>query len=257
MERIPDKTFPVLAWHPSGEMLTYIFEKRANAWIGSYTLAEKKHTEKELYLIEKINSMHYSPDGKRMILSAVNRGQTDLYLYQVVGNNFERLTNDIWDDLDPSFIEGGKRIIFTSNRVDDTLRTTSELLQTPRLNKDVFIFNLENREKLLERVTSSPTADETLPFEYSGKYYSFLSDDNGYRNRMVAYIDSAISAIDTAVHYRYFTVAKPVSAFKRDVHDYEFNGKSGNYMTGFRRAGQPWIVFGNKEFFYYLNVLCY
>ncbi len=247
MDRIPDKSFPVLAWHPSGEILSYIFEKRANAWLGSYSIADKKHTQKELYLVEKINSMRYSQDGKRMVLSAVNRGQTDLYLYQVVGNNFERLTNDIWDDLDPSFIEGGKRIIFTSNRVDDTLRTTSELLQTPRLNKDVFIFNLENREKLLERVTSSPTADETLPFEYSGKYYSFLSDDNGYRNRMVAYIDSAISAIDTAVHYRYFTVAKPVSAFKRDVHDYEFNGISGNYMTGFRRAGQPWIVFGNKE----------
>jgi len=247
MDRIPDKSFPVLAWHPSGEMLSYIFEKRANAWLGSYSIEDKKHTQKELYLVEKINSMRYSQDGKRMVLSGVNRGQTDLYLYQVVGNNFERLTNDTWDDLDPSFIEGGKRIIFTSNRVDDTLRTTTEQLQTPRLNKDVYIFNLENREKLLERVTNSLTADETLPFEYSGKYYSFLSDENGYRNRMVAYIDSAISAIDTTVHYRYFTVAKPVSSFKRDVHDYELNGKSGNYLTGFRRAGQPWIVFGNKD----------
>ncbi len=247
MDRIPDKTFPVLAWHPSGEMLTYIFEKRANAWLGNYSIEDKKHTQKELYLVEKINSMHYSQDGKRMVLSGVNRGQTDLYLYQVVGNNFERLTNDTWDDLDPSFIEGGQRIIFSSNRADDTLRTASDQLQAPRLNKDIFIFNLENREKLLERVTGTSTADETLPFEYSGKYYSFLSDENGHRNRMVAYIDSSIGAIDTAVHYRYFTVSKPVSSFKRDVHDYEFNGKNGNYLTGFRKAGQPWIVFGNRE----------
>jgi WD40 repeat protein len=135
MDRIPDKTFPVLAWHPSGEMLTYIFEKRGNAWLGSYSLADKKHTQKELYLVEKINSMCYSQDGKRMILSAVNRGQTDLYLYQVIGNNFERLTNDIWDDMNPSFIEGGRRIIFSSNRNDDTLRTTTNQIQSPHLRQ--------------------------------------------------------------------------------------------------------------------------
>ena len=247
MDRIPDKTFPVLAWHPSSEMLSYVFEKRGNAWLGNYSMSDKKHTQKELYLVEKINSMCYSQDGKRMILSAVNRGQTDLYLYQVIGNNFERLTNDTWDDMNPSFIEGGRRVIFSSNRNDDTLRAALNQIQPPRLYKDVFIFDLENRAKLLERVTNTPSTDESLPYEYSAKYYSYLSDENGYRNRTVAYIDSVISAIDTAVHYRYFTVSKPVSSFKRDLHDYEFNAKSGNYLAGFRRASQPWIVFGNRD----------
>ena len=247
MERIPDTTFPVLAWHPSGEMLTYIFEKRANAWIGSYTVAEKKHTEKELYLIEKINSMHYSPDGKRMILSAVNRGQTDLYLYQVIGNNFEKLTDDRWDDVSPTFIEGGRRIIFTSNRTDDTLRNDADELLPMRSEHDVYIFDLENRSKLLERITATPQIHETLPFEYSEKYYSFLSTENGFRNRSIAYVDSAISAIDTAIHYRYFTVAKKASAFQRDIHDYEFHLADGSFFIGFRKAARPWIVFGNRN----------
>jgi hypothetical protein len=247
MDRIPDKSFPVLAWHPSGEILTYIFEKRANAWIGNYNLADKKHTQKELYLIEKINSMHYSPDGKRMILSAVNRGQTDLFLYQVIGNNFEKLTNDKWDDLTPSFIEGGRRVIFASNRPDDTLRTeTDELVAIPSAH-DVFIFDLESRSKFLNRITQTKEVDESLPFEYSDKYYTFLSTENGYRNRSIAYVDSTISAIDTAIHYRYFTVAKKASAFQRDIHDYEFQLKEGNYFMGFRKAGRPWIVYGNRN----------
>lgn len=247
MDRIPDKTFPVLAWHPSGEMLTYIFEKRANAWIGNYNIADKKHTRKELYLIEKINAMQYSPDGKRMILSAVNRGQTDLYLYQVIGNNFEKLTNDYWDDLNPSFIEGGRRVIFASNRPDDTLRTDVDELAATPANHDIFIFDLENRSKFLDRITQTKGVVETLPFEYSEKYYTFLSTENGYRNRSIAYVDSVISSIDTTIHYRYFTVAKKASAFQRDIHDYEFQLKEGAYFIGFRKSGRPWIVFGNRN----------
>jgi len=247
MDRIPDKTFPVLAWHPSGEILTYIFERRANAWIGNYNVTEKKHTQKELYLIEKINSMNYSPDGKKMILSAVNRGQTDLYLYQVIGNNFEKLTNDSWDDLNPTFIESGRRAIFTSNRPDDTLRTDADELVAMDAIHDVYIFNIENRSKLLERITVTPEIDESMPYEYNEKYYTFLAAENGYRNRSIAYVDSAISAIDTSIHYRYFTVTKKVSGYQRDIHDYEFQRKQGSYFTGFRKSGRPWIVFGNRN----------
>ncbi len=247
MDRIPDKSFPVLAWHPSGEMLTYIYEKRANAWIGNYSLAEKKHTTKELYLIEKINSMDYSPDGKRMILSAVNRGQTDLFLYQVIGNNFEQLTRDRWDDLEPTYIDGGRRIIFRSNRMDDTLRNDQSNLTILSRSHDLFVFDLENRSKILERITNTPEVDESHPFEYGSKYYTYLSDENGFRNRSIAYIDSAISAIDTTIHYRYFTVSKKLSSFQRDMHEYEFNPGNGSYLIGFRKGSMPWVTLGNKN----------
>lgn len=246
MDRIADETFPVLAWHPSGEMLTYIFEKRANAWIGNYAIESGKHTRKELYLIEKINSMQYSPDGKRMILSAVNRGQTDLYLYQVIGNNFEQLTKDIWDDLDPSFIENGNRVIFTSNRGDDTLRTFTEGNVQMPFNRDVFIYNLENRSKVLDRVTNTDEISESKPFEYNRNYYTFLGDGNGYRNRYIANIDSVISRIDTAIHYRYFTTVKQASSFNRDIHEHDFHPKDGAYLIGFRKGGKPWVCISNR-----------
>jgi hypothetical protein len=247
MDRIPDKSFPVLAWHPSGEILSYVFEKRANAWIGNYSLADKKHTQKELYLIEKINSMQYSADGKRMVMSALNRGQTDLYLYQVIGNNFEQLTRDKWDDLEPSFIDGGRRIIFSSNRMDDTLRTDDDKLEQMLPKHDVFVYDLESRSKQLDRITSTRDIDESVPYEYGTKYYTFLSDENGYRNRTIAYVDSAISAIDTAIHYRYFTVTRGASSFQRDVHEYQFLPSDGAYLLGFRKAGRPYITLGNRK----------
>lgn len=247
MERVADETFPVLAWHPSGEILTYIFEKRANAWIGNFTIATKKHTQKELFLIEKINSMEYSPDGKRMILSAVNRGQTDLFLYQVIGNNFEQLTRDLWDDLEPSFIEEGKRVIFTSNRTDDTLRTANESTMKMGFNADVFIYDLENRGKVLERITQTESINESKPYEYNRKHFTFLGDGNGFRNRYIANVDSVISAIDTAIHYRYFTTVKQATSFTRDIHEHDFHPRDGAFLIAFRKGGQPWVNLSNRS----------
>ncbi|MBK7296891.1 MAG: hypothetical protein IPI91_09750 [Flavobacteriales bacterium] len=34
----------------------------------------------------------------------------------------ERLTNDQYDDLDPRFVDGDQRVIFSSDRTNDTLR---------------------------------------------------------------------------------------------------------------------------------------
>jgi len=105
LDRVVDDTFPILTWHPSGETLTYIFEKRNTAWLGHYSLEEKKHQQKELFLIEKVLDIQYSKDGKKIAMSAANRGQSDIFLYQVIGNNQEQLTNDIWDDLHPRFVD--------------------------------------------------------------------------------------------------------------------------------------------------------
>lgn len=247
LDRIVDHTYPILAWHPSSEILTYIFEKAATVWIGNYSLEEKEKTEKEIFLIEKIIDMSYSTDGKKLAMSAVNRGNTDIYLYQVIGNNLERLTWDIWDDLHPSFIDDNTKIIFASNRLDDTLRTDQPIDAERIFNKDLYIFNLENRSKYLERITTTPDLDEDHPSEYSSKHYTYLADNNGYYNRYLATIDSAISAIDTVIHYRYFTVTSQLSAFQRDIAQYEFSSTDGSYLLAFHRKNQPWVHFGTKN----------
>lgn len=244
LDRIADESFPVLAWHPSGKVLTYVFEKRSNAWIGNYSIEEKKHTQKELFLIQKIIDMSYSDDGKKMIFSGVNRGQTDLYLYQVIGNNQEQLTYDIYDDLNPRFIDGGTRIIFSSNRPDDTLRTEVPVDVYPK-DKDIYIFNLASRSKYLERLTNTKGVDEHHPAEYSTKNYTYLADNSGFDNRYIATIDSAISAIDTTIHYRYFTVTSLLSAYRRDPKDYQYNAKTGDYLVEFSRGMRPVIYLGN------------
>lgn len=246
LERIVDESFPVLAWHPSGEILTYVYERKDDVWIGNYDLNKKKHNVKVMYQIEKVLDMSYSEDGKRMIFSGVNKGQTDLYLYQVIGNNLEQITRDVWDDMHPEFIDHGKKIIFTSDRPDDTLRQEVPLEKYSHI-RDVYVFNLETRSKILERITATPDINEDEASQYADKHFTFLANTAGYYNRYLATVDSAISAIDTAIHYRYFTVTNSLSGWHRDVVDYRFNPVTGDYLVTFRKQNRPWVCLGNRN----------
>ncbi len=246
LDRLVDESFPVLSWHPSSEALTYVFEKKGRAFIGTYQLPEKKAIEKELFRIEKVIDMQYSKDGKKIIFSGVNKGRTDLYLYQVIGNNQQQLTNDIFDDLHPRFLDNDRKIIFASNRPDDTLRTEG-FGELELLTKDIFIYDLENKDILLERVTNTPLADEKLPFEYSPKQYTYLSNESGgIYNRMTARIDSTIASIDTTINYRYFTSASRLSNFPRFPREYSFNAVTGDYVLLFKKDNRPIVYLGNR-----------
>lgn len=230
LERIVDDSYPILAWHPTSGVLTFIFEKKGRAFIANYNVAEKKVREKELFRIDKVVDLQYAPDGRKMIFSGVREGQSDLYLYQVIGNNQQQLTFDPYDDLYPRFLPDGSSIIFSSNRPDDTLRreVPNELFN---LNKDIFVY--KPNSTILERVTSTPGVDETHPFAYDDRNFTYLSDGTGIANRYIANIDSTISRVDTIVHYRYFTVSNPVSNYAISPLEYDFNHKTGAYSLVF------------------------
>lgn len=254
LDRIMDETYPLLTWHPSGKSLTYTYEKNDDPWIAHYSLEDKKHQRKQLFTLEKVLDMQYSKDGKKIIMSAANRGQSDLFLYQVIGNNQEQLTNDIWDDLHPRFVDNDTRVIFASNRPDDTLRTKVEI-DTYDTKKDIYLFPLEHRSNTLERLTNTPQYDESHPAQYGTKLYTYLSDNNGYYNRYLSTIDSTISAIDTAIHYRYFTTTHVLSAFKRNLHEYDFNAGSGKYVTHVYRLLQPRVILSSKDNDHFSNFI--
>ncbi|MCH2215247.1 MAG: hypothetical protein MK086_08770 [Flavobacteriales bacterium] len=226
--RIPDFSFPVLAWHPSSGAFTYAKEKRGRLVLCTYSIESGKTTEREVFILDEILSMQYSPNGQQMVLSGVDNGQTDLYLYYTIGNRQEKLTNDFYGDFDPSFSKDGNKILFTSNRPDDTLRSGIQTLRVDQ-NRDVFAYNLKSRSPYLERITDTPELIERHPYQYQGREYTFIADYKGTTNRYVAVYDSVVSRIDTTIHYRYFTVARALTNYSSDILDYTLHPNTGEY----------------------------
>jgi Tol biopolymer transport system component len=57
-------------------------------------------------------------DSKTLLLSAVKNGHTDIYSLNLQNEKITQITNDVYDDLDPSFVAFPNKtgIIFSSNR---------------------------------------------------------------------------------------------------------------------------------------------
>ena len=144
---------------------------------------------------------------------------------------------DIFDDLSPRFVDNDTRVIFTSNRIDDTIRKKVQTIQYKK-DKDIYILDIDHIKRPLTRITNTPYIDESSPNQYSKERYSYLSNANGIRNRYVAYYDSAISFIDTAVHYKYFSVTARMSNYSRDVLEYEPIENSGTYSMLMLKNGK-------------------
>lgn len=223
----PDISYPLIAWHPSGKMLSIIIEHKSETIIYFYTPEGKTMEKRFIYQFEKILDFSYSPNGKNMIMSAVKKGQSDIYVYNIAANTIEQITDDIYDDLNPRFSQNGKSIFFSSNRKNDTLKNTSFLTdKNIKFVYDVFMYNYAKKSKVLLNITNTDFSNEILPMPLEGNIITYLSDRNNIYNRFFAKIDSTISFIDTTTHYRYYTSSFPVTDNNMSILEQDFNLKA-------------------------------
>ncbi len=236
----PDETFPILAWHPSGKILAILTERKGECFLYLYNIEEKSFERQILYNFDKILDISYSDDGASLVFSAVQKGQSDIFVYNIASGSHEQLTKDLYNDLNPRFYNHSADIIFSSNRPNDTLRFDEPLdINKLQFNNDVFLYHYSARRNVLQRLTRTPEINESQPMAYGENYFTFLADESGIINRYLARFDSAISLVDTTTHYRYFTTAYPVTNYSRNILEQDVSLKAAKIAE---------IVFINRNF---------
>lgn len=234
LDRLVDYSYPLIDWHPTKNLLSIITEKKEEIHLNYYFLDNKETQRRTLHHFQKILDFSYSDDGKQFVMSAIKDGQTDIYVYHLSKNTSQNLTNDVYDDLNPRFINHSKDIVFTSNRVSDTLGDVLTNVPSTTLslakNYDVFLYHTESNSNVLKRITNTPESNEMLPLEFDDNVVSYLSDKNGINNRMITKFDSVISHVDTVAHYRFVTEQFPASNYKRSILEQDANTKSKKYV---------------------------
>ncbi len=229
LEQIDDYSYPLLAWHPNNKMITMIYEKKDQLVIHNYDIESKEVVIRFLPGFEKINSFSYSPDGKKIVMSAVKKGkgQSDIFVFSLNTSAIEQLTNDIWDDGNPVFVKGNKHVVFASNRLNDTIKAKDDAQYFYKINRnmDLFMANYPFNNKNLVRICNTPDVNETQPQGYKSNYIAYLSEKNGIYNRYIAEFDSSIAFVDTTEHFRYFFKSKPVTNYARNILEQHINNQ--------------------------------
>jgi Tol biopolymer transport system component len=243
-----DYSYPVIAWHPTGRILAMAVERKGETTINYYLLDEKKTETVLLFQFQKVLDFSYADNGRDMVMSAIQRGQTDIFVYNVGSNSFQQITKDHYDDLYPRFINNSRDIIFSSNRISDTIRFETRYKPGEvQNNYDLFLYNYSEKSNILRRVTDNPLSNEIRAMEYSPGYISFLSDQNGIYNRYIGWFDSAINFIDTTTHYRYFTNTFPVTNYARNIREQHIAPSVGKYSQILLRDQKYYLQIYDQE----------
>ena len=246
IEQIQDYTYPLIAWHPSGKVLSFITEEKGDIFLTQYLPEENEYRKRKLLYISKVIDFSYSQDGRSLVFSAIKDGYTDIFVFNIGSGTTKRITNDLADDIYPKFIDNSSKIIFSSNRISDTLINERHFEDHAETNEnyDLFIYDFKKKNKVLTRLTNSKYINETQAVEVKTNSYMYLSDENGIVNRKIATFDSTISYIDTAVHYKYFTINFPLTNYPRNILYYDLNYKKNKIAE---------IIYNKKRFYMYFD----
>lgn len=193
--------YPLLAWDPQGTRLAVIYEKKGVPRLMIYDLIART----KIYLdlpkeLQTINSFQYLPtEQNTLLLSAVKNGHSDLFTYNVSTFQTQQLTNDVFDDLDPSYVAFSKKsgIIFSSNRPSPFAKSADTVLPHHRYN--IFLLSNWNQPegRQLSQLTDLKMGDASMPMQYTQGYFTFVGTQNGIANRYAGSFATQNEGIDT------------------------------------------------------------
>lgn len=148
-----------------------------------YKVYTNKQTYRGIYKhFRQVNDFNFSEDGATIVLSGETfLGQSDIFIYNLRNNNVKAITNDVFDDRNPTFMPKSiKQIIFSSNRVTDSLQPKLKAdFRKIQYKYDIFQLHTDSNKVLAKRIINSPKYSEIVPrFNKNGNIF-FLSDENG------------------------------------------------------------------------------
>jgi Tol biopolymer transport system component len=203
-----DYRLPILSWSDANT-LGVIATRNGEYTFWLYDLSTKTKLPRELDRFSNVRSINFSSNGRLAVLSADFEGQNDLFLISTRRDRVRRLTNDIYDDLDPSFIPGSNRIVFSSNRVTDSLNVgeTSSFASLTN-NYNLFVYDLDTTNRVLKRVTNTLSKDYA-PIALSNNIFYYLSDQRGIVNLFKYDLNTGIYS--------------QISNYKSSIKEYDLN----------------------------------
>ena len=166
-----------ITWSPDGTMLAFA-TKAGNRDAIHISKVEGTGQNKVIKPdMDAIYSPSWSPDGSKILFSAINKGRLDLFTVNVETEAITRLTNDFFDESTAQWSPDGTQIVFASDRLEEPYEIT---VVSARRGYDIFIMNADGSG--IRRITTSPFQDLNPSWSPDGKNIVFISDRNGISN---------------------------------------------------------------------------
>ncbi len=158
----PDYQTPAIAWQGNDVLHIIRSQNGKLQWI-NYDVLTSKTDKQSLLGMQQVNSFDVRTDAKgtHLVMSADVNCMTHLMTLSTGKQQPTYLTRDLFDDLDPRWM-GDTAIVFSSNRLSDTLRNWTGTPDQISNSFDLWQYNLRAKNKPLVRLTRT-WYNETQP----------------------------------------------------------------------------------------------
>ncbi len=189
-EDVKHPNYPLLAWDGKGTRLAVLYNDEGKTKFFVYDMVNRnKLWAHEIDKFDQIQDMKYMLDNNTLLFSGVRSGQTDIYVYKIDKQTFEQVTNDVYDDLDPSFVAFPNKtgILYSSNRPTALAASSDDSLPGSHFN--IFLVDNWNKSdfKQISKLTDLKHGNARFPSQYNQSHFTFVSDENGINNRYAGF----------------------------------------------------------------------
>ena len=193
--------YPILAWDVKGTRLLVIYWEAGHTKMFVYdAIAKYKRFKQEITGFDQILDASFMLDANTLVMSAVKNGHSDIYSYKIEEQKTEQITNDIYDDLNPTFVSFPNRsgIIFSSNRPGNNAPNNDTVLPS-KYRFNIFLVDILNKgkDKQITQLTNMKFGNATNPMQYNTNHFTFVADENGVANRWAGFFATKRTGLDT------------------------------------------------------------
>jgi hypothetical protein len=190
--------YPLMAWDGKGTRIATIYWQDGKIKLNVYdVIARFTPTKQVIEGLDQVLDVQYMLDKNTLLLSAVKNGHSDIYIYKIEQNKLEQLTNDVWDDLNPSFVSFPNKsgIIFSSNRPSPEAVTGDTGLPS-KYKFNIFLLDYFTKKQVTQ-LSNIKFGNARLPMQYNVNHFTFVSDENGIANRWAGFFTTQREGLDT------------------------------------------------------------
>ncbi len=198
MSELADPDYPMLCWSPSGNKMAALYQKKNVLNLRIFTTGKRIMEKRSIpsRKVDRITGMCFMSDENSLAITAIKKGQSDLYTLTIKNNKLEPITHDIFDEKEPRFVENGisTGILFLSNRTNKYINESIKSDEYKQ-NFNLYLYDPKRGTNLLPLSDTKGSIHD--PVQWGLDQYSYLEDINGTLKRRIVSIEKSGITPDT------------------------------------------------------------